>query len=1245
MDLVITTARGSFQEDQKVKPGSDFPWILAYRPIRSCHRVLKDKYGEFSPPAYCGDSPTNLWCNWTIWAGSRKHIIIYIQGFISGEGCNKNEDKILFEGVSSLVENSVVYACWKKETHVFATFAQAVHIVLLKRYLPDCRERQFKGKYYVFQDQKDESSFEVDVISKTPAPKLPKKDSIFQSRWAEEFRDVQGFVTTRSTVSLGKTPVLSGGLLQGRGSTLGTAAVGSPVELVTYEGARTLLMETKAPCMPGSELQGVTKYFKEAQGRGTPWGTIPAAEQDTWSQSLSMSRDITVRFGYMDGLSSELLETPLLDALQVVEPLLQQAGVGLEDRQAILHPTLRPKHLGDLQFTIKPTPTSCLDLPAFSQTLLTGRRESTESRVTTISPVSLEKDQSHSQPSALADVTVSSDADGLAKGLISSLSSLYEVVNEDHSQLLPETSQRWQISLEDLSMIQPELGTTGLQHTKLMGIFSMEHFRGVVERKAVLHLAASWDIFQEHPHLCVQSSHVLHSAPKDPGSLSQNALGRDHPATEEAHVSSLGLKSCHHQSYRAAQPELVVPTSPTGLEHVPTAKSTLGTETIHVLMVSFTESVPADFSSTDFTSQAHPPPEAKPVSPIVFSPPAALDLDHANLRQRVGVSLAGPGEQEMVSPSPPCHLPATSGPGTDESPGCLHSGMQKLVLEEADGQQAETSAPVGLTAKSPSPASAPSPNLGVGLPWPEGYVSSGAGVAPASRPGIWGARREEHVVPLQHQGTVASDELVSPSVLEEFKMQKTTEALQAGAGQQRNASFSATSAQPRPSVAQGVETVSRGQKSQEPSDDPLSRNVHMPGGQQWKHAELGLPWAMEYFPIRSCHIIFQDGSGIFYLPLHVDVEANIWCNWTIMAGSQKHIVIYVQGFQGNNGCGKNQDKIIFQGVKSSVETKVVYACHNQGTLIFATQATAVHVLFLSGSSYVSREYRHFKGWYYVFKDSEIVGSSNDNVAPRKPVQEVSREESWRTTVTKSLMPMLRASPGSSGAPAGGRIQPELVSPDNKPRHSPDHMKDAQSGANLSKLDLNECGQPWDVTELERSLKDDSTEDRESEDDILLGLSLAGQDTGHKAELFALEIAEGDVELVPAVVTVAPCCSAGISSSEVPSSNAHASAKSSSLDQASDSLSEEVVTAAHCMQTPLLEEPPLNTSTTPSPLYPSPGITAGHVVSPGIKNEEFFGKVFLGYLWLNTVISISSDAAFSKEVLFVDTGVTFSWSLW
>ncbi|KAL9864169.1 uncharacterized protein GJ701_002017 isoform 2-T2 [Geothlypis trichas] len=682
------------------------------------------------------------------------------------------------------------------------------------------------------------------------------------------------------------------------------------------------------------------------------------------------------------------------------------------------------------------------------------------------------------------------------------------VVTKDHLQLLPERNQS---SLGHLSMPKPELGTTGLQHTKLIDIFPLGSFGGTVRRRTTLH-------------------------PTAPG---------------------------------------LAPALATGLEHPLTPVPALGTETIPVLVTSSTVPVPAGFGSLDLAPEAPLPPQVESLS-MVASPPAALDWDSVSLRQR-DISPASPGGQEMVSPSPPCHPSVASELGTDGSSRCLGPGKQKLVL----GQGSETTASVGLMARSASPVFVTVPGPAVRLAQPEGHVSRGSGVTPGSLLDT----REVHEVPVQLQDSAASDKPACVSRSRESEMQGATEAVQVGAGQRTAASFSTTPAHPDLPAATWGEALPRDQKPWEPSGVP--RNTQMPEGQQGKHAdvsELGPPWVTEYFPIRSCHLVFRDGSGLFHLPLHMDIKANIWCNWTIWAGPQKHIVIYVQGFQGSDGCGNNQDRIIFQGVSSSVETKVVFACHNRGTLVFAAQATEVQVLFLSGSGSRSHEYRYFRGQYYVFRDSEAVGSSSDTIAaPQEPAQETSKNESWRTVETKGLLSMLTAPPGPPAAPAGGRIQPGIVSTEEVGQHSPDLLEDGQAGANQS-----EHGQ--DETRLERNLEDSGSKGRETEDDMLVEPPPAGQDAGGKAEPPALELSPG-----AALVTMVPCHAAGSPCSEMPSSSVGVSASGSPS---------EVPAAAHHTQTPELAEPPLSTSTKP-PLYPSPGVTAADVESQGGRTEEVF----------------------------------------
>lgn len=723
-------------------PEVESPWLLAYVPIRSCHRVLKDKHGEFSPPALHADFPVSFWCNWTIWAGSRKHIIIYIQGFIAKDACDKNEDKILFEGVSSLVESSVVYACWEKEMHVFATFAQAVHVVLLKRYLPNQRGARFKGKYYIFQDQQGASASKDDAVSGTSASKLLKKGGVFQSGWVENLPETLGFAATR-----GSSTVLSSERMQGTGITLGTTAVGIPTELIPCERARTQALETKAACGLGSELL-------EAPGIGAPEGIIPTAAQDTWGQNLPVSEDTA---GSSAPVHSMLLETPLLGAFQGADPSWQPAGVSLESSQPVLSPTLRPKGLGHVQFTIKPTGTGHLDLAAHSELLSPGTGKGQEGtgapRDNQPSTASLEKDGSR----ALLSVP----ADGLAKGLMPSLRSPSDVVTRDHLQLLPERSQS---SLGLLSKPKPELGRTGLHHTKLVDIFPLGSFGGAAGRRTGLHPTA---------------------------------------------------------------PGLAEPALATGLEHPLTPVPALGTEHIPVLLTSSTAPVPADFGSLDLVPEAPLPPQVESLS-MVATPAAALDGDPGSLRQR-DISPASPAG-EMASPSPPCHPPVASELGTDGSSRCLGPGMQKLVLGQASGQRGETTASVGLMARSTSPVFVTVPGPGVKLAQPEGHVSRGSGATPASLSDT----REVHEVPVQHQDSAASDKPASVSSFRTFKMQGTTEAVQVSAGQRTTASFSTTPVHPALPAAPWGETLPRDQKPWEPSG--VARNTQVPEGQQGKHA-------------------------------------------------------------------------------------------------------------------------------------------------------------------------------------------------------------------------------------------------------------------------------------------------------------------------------------------------------------------------------------------------------------------------
>lgn len=137
----------------------------------------------------------------------------------------------------------------------------------------------------------------------------------------------------------------------------------------------------------------------------------------------------------------------------------------------------------------------------------------------------------------------------------------------------------------------------------------------------------------------------------------------------------------------------------------------------------------------------------------------------------------------------------------------------------------------------------------------------------------------------------------------------------------------------------------------------------------------------------------------------------------------------------------------------------------------------------------------------------------------------------------------------------------------------------------------------------RSLQDGGTEGGEPSDMLV---APARGDAGREAEQPPLKAAKGDAGLLSAPVTAAPRSSPGVPPSEVSSSTAGPS-DFSNPGQARGTLAAEVVTTLHL---PTLEKPPLNTTTKP-PLHPSPGVTAGGMVSPQGRHEDLFGKAFCG----------------------------------
>ncbi|XP_075056830.1 uncharacterized protein LOC142142999 isoform X2 [Mixophyes fleayi] len=176
--------------------------MLAFVPARSCHVQFRKDFGTFSPPVFYGNIDVNLWCNWTILAAPGKHIVIYITGFQTNIHCNKNHDEIIFEGVSSSVENSIVYACWNKHTHVFATEALAVNVVLLWRsFSHSGSTKYFNGRYYVFDDPVFEQPWNLSLTSSKPYSSTSDEITILPKKPPTKESPLHSSVLPKSSIS------------------------------------------------------------------------------------------------------------------------------------------------------------------------------------------------------------------------------------------------------------------------------------------------------------------------------------------------------------------------------------------------------------------------------------------------------------------------------------------------------------------------------------------------------------------------------------------------------------------------------------------------------------------------------------------------------------------------------------------------------------------------------------------------------------------------------------------------------------------------------------------------------------------------------------------------------------------------------------------------------------------------------------------------------------------------------------
>ncbi|XP_019404749.1 PREDICTED: uncharacterized protein LOC109319559 [Crocodylus porosus] len=514
VDKVQEQASGSLQESQQAQAVLGFPWMLVYVPVRSCHRVLKDKFGAFSPPTYLNHYQVNTWCNWTIWAGSRKHIIIYVKEFMTTEDCDTNEDKIVFEGVSSLIKNSVVYACWNKKINAFATYAQAVHVVLLRKHAPHHKNTHFKGKYYVFEHQEEDSIPKDGFISGTPLRKVVKKanDSVIRAN-ISVMNDREILDDNIARTAIKENPFKATALNANAQQTVHTdpsvTVLERPVQLAPWYDTWTPSLKIERPAILESEKLSMKLVVnKEMHCTGESLGSsIQTAASANWQLCTPAKEEIVVDFSGVyrpTRLPGLLSDAPDLSVFPLVEPLklLEVKGPGHR-------PTIKPTHLN---YPI---------LATYSQILPHDITETIEGK---------NIDASHSQSlgsvtltegllqsKLLAYEAVSGPADDLEKGLwpTHGLTSQHGMVL-DHLQFVLETKGMDRLgSCHSRTMPVAEFGSHHSQilEQKYPEVEYFESFRIATDQeKIMLVTAAPHSMLEGKNHLRLQTKQSVPSS-------------------------------------------------------------------------------------------------------------------------------------------------------------------------------------------------------------------------------------------------------------------------------------------------------------------------------------------------------------------------------------------------------------------------------------------------------------------------------------------------------------------------------------------------------------------------------------------------------------------------------------------------------------------------------------------------------------------------------------------------------------
>ncbi|XP_060086568.1 uncharacterized protein LOC132565967 [Heteronotia binoei] len=1119
-------------EAQPQKSVQDLSWRSIYTPVKSCHKNLTEKHGEFSPPSFPNGFEGTVWCNWTVWAGSRKHIVIYIKGFLSGERCDVSDDKIFFHGVSSLVEDAVIYACWQKEVHVFATYAKGVNVVLLLRYSAHLRKEKFVGKYYIFKHREtknspkgvvDSSEILFPELSRLVLTSLPQSEKeAFLSVWDSvntslsashrtnrvnelsesssarrevvRVADRPSFVwevtdtehvlpqspslMSMSSMDNRKFPCSSETLIEMRGHTSwghlsDSTAPSNVLSYVPYLSSSPLIK-------PSSPIEGSALL-------STSWSAFVMSDpqlggkksqqihiSDTYPLALSHSLEATTEVN-SEFISTHRVEEVMSTNFQNVMPVPE--GVSRDAPVFETAPLLTPEQnwirteiQGDSFLLLSKTleqgqpsrqsgsPERILSgdryrskwesrtaLVPEESTMMSDTRPILESSMEVIDLLKTNWDITAPCDSPCGRFSPktrsnSNEAFGTIENTLPvatefitsadvSLNLATEMLGESHKTNWEgqssyfggrRTKPELPFFLDEAAMAptippEPEFFTFNQDRGLSLKIKPTLPFPDIEVEHSLPHGSKAFFLLAipdreptpsyvgsvlfpsmvlTHPLSFVEPDRML-----DLPELSSFVLSETTQAlsltVERPRAITSGLEfDCSETAailQTATELENVLSPSVTLLELAVSLTTMLNSLANEQTMSAFytvdeitsslgmltANAVKLMSSSTSCCEHA----AKEDLSLLTVQPSGSVD-------PTVGVPTRSfsAAESEYLFPNPKMAFTKQQ----------LLEGKNDNFITAPEEEDEKALFSVAVKHLDLFSETQPFPSL-------SGFTENGQFPQNESVTEMTSLA----FVPVTGEEKSAMDctfisHTTVTSVLSQTKMQTQavfpsplksvddptgpTKRPQECWERQRSVEWQKTVLEITVADINVPETHVKAvpqKNTEEPQTPQLPSDAENKVVSQvpWNDIEWGFPWLMVYLPVKSCHVTLTGEAGTFSPPPFSSIQANHWCNWTIWAGPDKHILIYIEGFEGKPGCEENQDKILFQGVTSRPENRVTDACRNHGTLVFATQAVAARVVFLSKASPQIDGPKHFKGRYYIFEDYQTSASADGDALP------------------------------------------------------------------------------------------------------------------------------------------------------------------------------------------------------------------------------------------------------------------------